>query len=49
MDLVTQFKTWWAGIAKKEKSALIVLGMFFCGAVLLAAGVKIGSATGALM
>ncbi len=29
MDLVTQFKTWWASIAEKEKSGLMVLGMFF--------------------
>ncbi|MDP5208857.1 hypothetical protein [Microbulbifer sp. 2205BS26-8] len=49
MDLVTQFKTWWASIAEKEKSGLIVLGMFFCGALLLTAGVKIGSAIGVLM
>lgn len=46
---MTQLKTWWADVADKEKSGLIVLGMFFFGVLILTAGVKIGSVIGTLM
>ncbi len=42
INMVNGIKVWWQKLNKKQRSGILVLGLFFISVFILAAGIQVG-------